>query len=352
MKYNKITKKIAAICLAMTTFLTGAVSVSANTDISADGSYVRTFSYEYENTITSELVKSSLDSLMTEEGYIPGKKPIVSGNCWKFINNVSKRLYGFGIPGQKSDHIHLKVSDNWSQVGNSLSNAEGNLSSDSIKELFVNNVATGDIVQMDYTKTYDRNSDSLHVMIVYNVTPTGVVFLHAGSKVYFGRSNGKNPLYGSTGEEVTYEELYSYLKSDDDGFSVYRANNVIVSQPTESDFYITSEFKFPNNVCLPLKKSFGLRGKLYSRSGFEYVESKLYIKDFWGNENELSDFGFHADMNGVHDYSVKDTIGSNGVSLNDTVKFKRLYAGDYVIRFNAIDVNGAQYVQEYCFTMM
>lgn len=360
-------KALATAVVAGSIFFGMITPVSADTNFAdySDCMSAIEFTADYGQTkgLTPEVIRFVLNELMKKDGYKPGKTPVISNNCWKFINEVSKKLFGFGIPGQKKNHMELNASKNWNQVSYTLSQSASNLTVDSLRELFMKS-ATGDIVQMDYTQTYKNNSDSLHVMMVYSVSSTGVVFYHAGSSVYFGRSNSKNPLYGKTGREVTYEELYSYLKKSDDGISVYRAKNVvaedstvstdpITTEPTtpNSRIYTTRDFKFPNNICLAYKKSFGLRGDLYSTAGFDHVECKLYVKDYWGNYVEYTDFNYYTNLSGQKEYSVNKTKGSCGIPLNDKMVFNRLYRSDYSIRFKAVDIYGKTWTSEYYFSI-
>lgn len=292
MKMKQMIKTLATAVVASGMLFGMMVPVSADTNRAADADFSTAFILAAEtgqsDTLTPAQIKSLLDELMKKAGYKPGERPVYYKNCWKFINAVSKKVYDHGIPSQSDDHTRMKSNKNWVQVGKTLRQKDSNLSVETLKDLFFNNAATGDIVQMDYTRTYDNNSDSLHVMMVYEVTETGVKFLHSGKIVYFGHGNKKQtPLYGYTGNEVTYEELYKYLKSNDDGLSVYRSRKVTIplkkaensgkSQTNWNFFNVAPADKTPSlTIETPFNapemthrkgKNFGLRGVISTDVG-------------------------------------------------------------------------------------
>lgn len=175
-------------------------------------------------------VKSALDARRATSTYMPGNQNPPSSlyrsgtqGCFGFVDLLCREIYGHNLASQKSA-MELNASNNFTKIGNTLSQASGNLSANSLKELFQNCVV-GDVVQMDYT-TYS-GGDSRHTMMVYSVSANGIVFYHAGSSnIYFGASTGKQPLWGTTGRELTWAQLLACLSSGDDGISVYRSTSV------------------------------------------------------------------------------------------------------------------------------
>lgn len=154
--------------------------------------------------------------------------------CYDLIAALSKDIFGHGLPHQASNHYQFYDIDkyNYKQVGNTLTVSGGTLTEASLKTLF-SAAKCGDVVQMDYTPL--EGGDTLHVMMVYSVSSTGVVFYHGGrykketkesGKVYFGASTGTDPLWGTTGNELTWEKFKKYLVSKDDGISLYRSKNM------------------------------------------------------------------------------------------------------------------------------
>ena len=179
--------------------------------------------------ITATEVQQKLQTKMAETGYKPGSAPpssYLSGSgCYGFVDMLCRYLYGHQLPSQASNHYQFKnYTTNFTQVGNTLTISGGTLTEASLQSLFAQ-AKPGDVIQMDYTK-YD-GADSLHTMMVYSVSSSGVVFYHAGSsKVYFGASSGTEPLWGTTGNTLTWAKLKAVLKSSDDGISLYRSKTV------------------------------------------------------------------------------------------------------------------------------
>jgi len=181
------------------------------------------------NALTASEIQSKLNTKMTQTYYIPGKPTDPSfnsnGPCWDFVSSLSKYLFGFGIPGYQSNHYEFKSNSNFVKVGSTLTVASGNMTEANIKALFMQAQA-GDIVQMDYTgeKTVDGKKtryDSLHTMMVYSVSSTGVVLYHAGSsKVYYGG------LWTTAGKEMPWSSFVNkWLINSDDGISIIRAKS-------------------------------------------------------------------------------------------------------------------------------
>ncbi len=155
-------------------------------------------------------------------------------NCYDFISRVCRSIFGEkdALPSQyREDPNNLNQYafasnfSNYLQIGDTLVIKNGNLSKETLKKLFLQS-KPGDVVQMGYTKAPNRSGNRLrsrHVMMVYSASSTGVVFYHAGSKIYFGVSEGNDKLYGDTGEEISWEELEYYFCHDADGISLYRS---------------------------------------------------------------------------------------------------------------------------------
>lgn len=177
-------------------------------------------------TIMASEIQQALQTKMTVTGYKPGYAPPSSytkgSGCYGFVDMLCRYLYGHGLPSQASNHYQFTgYGTNFTQIGSTLTINSGTLTEASLKTLFTQAQA-GDVIQMDYTKY--SGSDSLHTMMVYSVSSSGVVFYHAGSsKVYFGASSGTQPLWGTTGNVLTWAKLKAVLVSSDDGISLYRS---------------------------------------------------------------------------------------------------------------------------------
>ncbi len=190
------------------------------------------------SALTVSEVKTKFDVLMQQSGFKKGDSVDTSlytngKECFAFVDLVTRRLFGHGLPSNVASNKYQLIDsykDNFVQIGNSLTFSSGNLTKESLKSLF-SQVVCGDIVQMRYTKFYDNNARSLHTMVVYSVSDTGVVFYHSGrqAKVWFGQSPGSNPLYGTSGNPVTWENLKKYFILSGDGISVYRSRSVTTS---------------------------------------------------------------------------------------------------------------------------
>lgn len=175
-------------------------------------------------------IKSEINALKSMSAYMPGNQNPPSAlyrsgtqGCFGFVDLLCREIYGHNLASQKSA-MELNASNNFMKIGSTLSQASGNLSANSLKDLFQNCVV-GDVVQMDYT-TY-AGGDSRHTMMIYSVSSNGVVFYHAGSSnIYFGASTGTQPLWGTAGRELTWAQLVACLSSGDDGISVYRSTSV------------------------------------------------------------------------------------------------------------------------------
>ena len=178
------------------------------------------------SALTSEEIKAKIDTIKAQSAYKPGNKNPPENEytrgtgCYGFVNLLSNKIFGHDIPSQKSA-MELNSSSNFTKIGSTLSKSSGMLSSSSLADLF-SQAKSGDIVQMDYT-TYS-GEDSRHTMMVYSVHSNGVVFYHAGSSnIYFGKSSGSQPLWGTTGNVLLWNDLMNCLKSSDDGISLYRS---------------------------------------------------------------------------------------------------------------------------------
>ncbi len=215
----KKVKKILALVLVLVMVLTliplGNITVSAISDLE---------------------IRSKLDNIRNNK--YPAGATHAFQSCWYFVRSLSNDLFGHSIPPQAENHYQFKdiSTYDYEQIGKTLTISSGNLTENSLKALFLSS-KSGDIIQMDYTH---NGSDSLHVMMVYSVSSTGVVFYHGGSpkdkdkdgvketkgKVWFGAGKGSDPLYGTTGEELTWSNFKKYFVNSDDGISVYRSKKV------------------------------------------------------------------------------------------------------------------------------
>ena len=187
-------------------------------------------------SVDSSQIQSLLNTKMTQSGYKPGGAPPSSyqkgSGCYGFCDMLCRYLFGHALPSQASNHYSFtNYSTNFTQVGSTLTIASGNLNASSLKSLFMQ-AKPGDVIQMDYTKS--DGGDSLHTMMVYSVSDSGVVFYHAGSsKVYFGG------LWTTNGSTMTWNSFLSWLKNSDDGISVYRSKQSATT-PVPSGTWITT----------------------------------------------------------------------------------------------------------------
>ena len=179
------------------------------------------------SALTAAEIQSKIDTIKSQSAYKPGNPPpegeyTRGSGCYAFVNLLCQKIFGHDIPSQKSA-MELYDSVNFTKIGNTLSKTSGNLTTTTLANLF-SQAQPGDVVQMDYT-TYS-NEDSRHTMMVYSVHSNGIVFYHAGSsKVYFGKSSGTQPLWGTTGNVLLWNDLMNCLKSSDDGISLYRSTH-------------------------------------------------------------------------------------------------------------------------------
>ena len=213
-------------------------------------STVDLFSIPVQALTSASEVKIQLDNYRVNNTYKPGNTPPTSlyrsgtYSCFGFVDLLCRNIYGHNLASQKSA-MELNSSNSFTKIGNTLSKKSGNLSETSLKNLFGSSQA-GDIVQMDYT-TYDGD-DSRHTMMVYSISSSGVVFYHAGSsKIYFGQSTGSQPLWGTSGNTLTWVNLLHCLRGSDDGISLYRSNVVSSCSHSYGDTGICSKcnYQFP-----------------------------------------------------------------------------------------------------------
>ena len=170
--------------------------------------------------ITADQVKSQLDNYVSSV-YKPGTTP-PSGSyrsgtsgCFGFVDLLLRNIMGHNLPPYQSNHYEYQSNSYLTKIGNTLTVASGTITAQNLKNLFLQ-AQPGDVVQMDYTP-YSGSSDSLHTMMVYSVSDSGVVFYHAGlSKGYFGASSGTQALWGTTGAVLTWDKFLGFLKSSDD----------------------------------------------------------------------------------------------------------------------------------------
>lgn len=187
-------------------------------------------------------------------------------NCYDFVKMLCSRFYGYtyiGSQGNASGTSDSKCiltgnSSNFVQVGKTLSNRYGsdsNVSAENLRNLF-SQAQPGDIVQLDITNTDKSGNkvDSVHVLMIYSVSNTGVVFYH-----YYGytATDGTSTIGGSSSQhvyavngvynlttEVTFENLAKYdLGGADDGISIYHPRCVTgsVSIPTPSNMWVKTD---------------------------------------------------------------------------------------------------------------
>ena len=177
--------------------------------------------------MTPAQIKESLDNLMTNDGYRPGRPGFITGSgiCYAFLNNVVNKLFGYSLPTQQSNKYSMIVNNHWQRVGDTLCNNNGNLSPETMRQLFMQ-AQPGDIVQMHYS----YGNYGYHTALVYSVSEEGVVLYHAGSgTVHFGAGPIKatgSLMWGTKGEVLKYEDYYNvYLKGSADGLSIYRSTH-------------------------------------------------------------------------------------------------------------------------------
>ena len=191
---------------------------AVSTDNTAPGKAVK----RNAKNITVSEIQSKLNTKMTQSGYVPGGKPPTSytngASCYGFVDSLCRYLFNHGLPSQASSKYALVSSNNFSQVGSTLTYSAGNVSASSLKSLFMS-AQPGDVVQMNYysDKAADGSAD-YHTLMVYSVSDSGVVFYHAGSStVYYGG------LWKTNGSVFSWSSFASWFGESGDGISVYRS---------------------------------------------------------------------------------------------------------------------------------
>ncbi|MBQ2688367.1 MAG: peptidoglycan-binding protein [Clostridia bacterium] len=263
-------------------------------------------------------IKAALDAKMQSSTFKPGNTPPSSqyrsgtSGCYGFVDLLYRQIFGHTLPSIKkvessvgTQKMELIASANFTQIGTTLSNKAGNLNSSNLSNLF-SKAQVGDVVQMDYT-TYD-NVDSLHTMIVYSVSTSGVVLYHAGSsKIYFGASSGKEPLWGTTGNVLTWSKLLDRLGSSDDGISIYRSNSSSVNIDNNTDSYSSKnpdDYTYPSSTIYRTSPS--MKG-----STVAWVQAVLY------------QLGYSIDIDGSYGANseavVKQFQNANGLEVDGRV---------------------------------
>lgn len=257
------------------------------------------------SAVTTTDIKVALDSKLNT--YKPGSTPPSSQyrsgtyGCFGFVDLLCRQIFGHNLASQKSA-MELNSSNNFSQIGSTLSNSAGTLNVSSLSNLFSQS-QIGDIVQMDYT-TYS-GEDSRHTMMVYSVSSSGVVFYHAGSsKVYFGKSSGTQPLWGTDGSVLTWSDLLNCLRSSDDGISIYRSTSSSVNTGNNGS---TTDSTNPDDYTMPTSTIY-YTSPTMKDSTVSWVQAVLYqlgysidVDGSYGKNSEAvvkqfqSDYGLEVD---------------------------------------------------------
>ncbi|MBO5199685.1 MAG: hypothetical protein J6B93_00235 [Clostridia bacterium] len=168
----------------------------------------------------------------------PGKP---GGDCYDFVDMLCQDIFKHNLYGIKAVYgnngkMELVTTNKnkvyFTQIGDTLSYRKNNITEENLHSLFLK-AKPGDIVQMDYTRYKPKKGDwdSLHTMMVYDVSDTGVWLYHRGtSGRYFGRGSESQPLWGVNKnldcQPVTWADLADILTSEDDGISIFRSTRV------------------------------------------------------------------------------------------------------------------------------
>lgn len=281
------------------------------------------------NAVAVSDIQALLSTKMTQSGYIPGKAGFTT-NCWKFVNSLCNYLYGHGLPSQASSKYEFVRNsnmyqtgwtDDYNQVGNTLSISSGTLNSTSLKNLLLQS-QPGDVIQMNYNRD---SGDDFHTLMIYSVSNTGVIFYHAGSSgVYFGGPN----FWGSKGSELSWTTLWNMFGQSDDGISIYRSKKVTGGQTPSNDppTISVSGFNAPTN--LNVGQSFGLYGTATCSPGvISQVEAKVLN----------SSIGITV-YPGSSAFNVRSSY--SGGNVNNAIAFNKLSAGSYTLYYKITAQNG------------
>lgn len=177
--------------------------------------------------ITTSEVVTKLDSIMTQTTYTPGYagSPWGEDACWRFANEVSKQLFGEGIPNNPNGYLLDGISNfaNWNLVGTATA------SNDSVLSL-LKTAQPGDVLQFKSTAATWQ-----HTSIVYNVTSNSIsIYEHRNETTgltlrtfNYNTSTELPNLFSESG-------VGNYNSSSSYGLSVYRHNSVSDSSGSPS----------------------------------------------------------------------------------------------------------------------
>ncbi len=111
-------------------------------------------------------VRETLDSISSQSRYSPGSKVFGEAGCWNFVNEVSQKLFGVGIPGGTSGYLLTGSSSYWNRTGLVFDSG----ATDAAVINLLKTACAGDIIQY-------KNSDATwqHTAMIYDVTSSGII---------------------------------------------------------------------------------------------------------------------------------------------------------------------------------
>ncbi|MGN0531857.1 MAG: fibronectin type III domain-containing protein [Eubacterium sp.] len=206
---------------------------------------------------TRMYAQEKLDQIQTITGFVPGKKAIVTGNCYLFVSKVCEKMYGAkydgeGLYGNYKSYHH---SGNYKTVATYTTKVKTPTSStiDDIKDFFVKYALPGDVIHYG-TLTNSTGNTSTHTFMVYSINDTRLRLYHANyqtvdydstdchvDSLYWSswKNNPTQNEYNSNGSMYSNNRLfYNKMKDNGVGITINR--------------YVNYEDKYiPTNVTKP-----------------------------------------------------------------------------------------------------
>ena len=172
---------------------------------------------QYVEMSSASVIKSKLVEI-NESGKYNGKGYQALGQCWGFVNSVSKDVFGVGIPSQAVDKTELQPHANWYQVGSKATTNSG-------VTALLKTAQSGDIFQYKSSLV-----NPYHIAMIYDVDSTGITVWDNTSY------NGYNVKISTCSWDRLFErDCDATVRSLGDfsasgyGLSLYRCNRDVVS---------------------------------------------------------------------------------------------------------------------------
>ncbi len=295
-------------------------------DVSAGA--LSTRSRRADNSITASDVKSYINNLVNSGYFGTSESNKKWNHCYDFVLNLCENFYGYtsigsqGVVTGTSKCILTGNSGNFTQVGSTLSNSLSNKVTASNLQALFSKVQPGDIVQMDTTKADKDKTDSIHVLMVYDVTSSGVTFYHyysyTGSNATIGGSSSTSMYGSSMSSHVSWSALANELYGSDDGISVYHPKCVVsngssVVYTTPGDFYpalsANTKWAVGNHEiswgASTNAQSYSVYVKTPTSSSYTCVASGLTSRSYTYNFSQTGTYVYY--IRAVNGDKIKDT---------------------------------------------